>query len=211
MVGLEMFNSILEAIPFLLQTAPAVRAGYKGVNLKGQKQAAGQMNQLAAQQAKLAAAQTDMNNSLFQNLYQQNRAQGQQDLASTISELSRQNRKLTTMGRRPLLDQERGGESIFRNLIKDQQDVGNSARTNTFSQLLQGQNALGGAQGAYSNIYDAEGGLAKQRFSNDLLKVGANYTLGDAFKNLFGLNNQNTTQLRNGETINWRTPRFGGI
>lgn len=190
-----MINSILEALPFLLQTAPAIKAGYQGVNLGPQKKALGQMNQLAGQQAQLAGAQTDMNNPLFQQIYGQERQAGQQDLASTISEISRQNRKLTGMGRSPLLDRERGGESIFRNLIMGQEDVGNQARNNTFNQLRLGQNALAGAQDAYGNIFEGQGGVAQKELANKGLNIGANYSLGDALQNLFGLKNQ--------ETINW--------
>lgn len=193
-----MINSILEALPFFLQTAPAIKAGYQGVDLKQQKKTAGKMNQLAGQGAQLAHAQYDMNSPLFQNLYNQEKQSGQQDLAATIAEIGRQNRKLTSLGRRPLLDAERGGESVFRNLIMGQQEVGNQARENAFTQLLRGQNATAAAQNSYSNVYDAYSGLAKNKFANNLLNVGANYSLGDVLKNAFGLGQNNSP-----ETIYW--------
>lgn len=198
-----MLGSILEALPFLLQSAPKINQGFKGVDLKRQKRAAAQMNNLAGQQAQLAGAQTNMNSPLFQSLYGQERAAGQADLADTIAEISRQNRKLTSMGRNPLLDRERGGESIFRNLMKGQQDVGNTARRNTFDQLRLGQNSLAGAQSSYGNIYDAYGGLSKQQFQNDQGRVGAYHNIGTVLQQLFGLNNGNSTQYQNGEMINW--------
>lgn len=194
-MGIE---SILQALPFLLQTAPGIKAGYKGVDLKAQKKTLGQMNLLAGQQAQLAGAQTDMNSPVFQNLYNQERGAGQQDLASTIAELSRQNRKLTTMGRSPLLDQNRGGESIFRNLVMGQEDVGNQARNNTFTQLARGQDALAGAQGAYGTVYNGRAQQADKGFQNDLYGGYASHNLGSALQNLFGLN-----QTQQPEQISW--------
>lgn len=203
---MSVFSSFATALPFLLQTAPAIKTGLEGKNLKKQKQVAAQMQPLAQMQAQLAGAQTDMNNPLFQNLYSQNREAGNMDLSATIAEISRQNRKLNELGRNPLLDQERGGESIFRNLIKGQEDVGNQARTNTFNQLKAGQNAYAGAQDAYGGIYNAYNDLGNQDYANKLKKVGAQYSIGDALKGLFGLGNGNQTQLNNGETINWNQP-----
>lgn len=199
-----MIGSILEAIPFLLKAAPAIKAGYNGVNLRSQKQAADRMNTLAGQQKVLAGAQTDMSSPAFQKLYQQERGAGQQDLAATISEISRQNRKLTALGRNPILDRERGGESIFRNLVQGQEDTGNKARDRTFNQLRLGQNALAGAQDAYGGVFSNRGTLATKDLANKGMNIGANYSLGDALQKLFGLNNQ--TSLKNGETINWNQP-----
>jgi len=72
------------------------------------------------------------------------------------------------MGRTPLLDQERGGESIFRNLISSQNQIGQQARTNTFDQLR-------GAQNALSGVYNTQDQLSKGGFENDLMKSGASY------------------------------------
>lgn len=158
----------------LLQQLPAIVSGFKGKNLKGQKRAAGEMENLAN-------AQYNMDNPLYQRLYGQNQDAGQRDLASTIAEISRQNRKLQTMGRTPLLDQERGGESIFRQLIMGQQDVGERSRENTFSQLR-------GAQGSMAGVYDAQNDLANNMYFNDQSRVTGYHNLGEALKGLFGLN-----------------------
>lgn len=180
-----IFGSLANALPFLLQTAPAIKKGFEGRDLKQQKNIAGQIGNVAN-------AQLDMNNPLFQNLYQQNKQAGQGNLAETIAELQRQNRMAVSNGRTPLLDQERGGESIFRNLVKGQEDVGNNAVNNTFSQLRNGQTALGGA-------YNSQNDLTANMYKNDLSKVGSYYSIGDVLKNLFGLHQNN-----NGETINWQ-------
>jgi len=202
-----MLSTILSALPYLLKTAPSIKAGYEGINLKQQKQALDQMNQLAGQQKQLAAAQSDMNNPLFQNIYQQERGAGQQDLAETIAELSRQNRKLTSMGRSQLLDRERGGESIFRNLVMGQQDVGNQARQNTFGRLSSVQQALGNAGNAYGSIFSGQKNIAGQELQNKGYSIGASATLGDTLQKLFGLGQSGSqSQMRNGETINWNQP-----
>lgn len=197
-----MIQSLLQALPFLLQTGPGIKAGYKGVDLKAQKKSLDQMNQMAGQQARLAAAQTDMNNPLFQSIYGQERQAGQDNLAETIAEISRQNRRLTSMGRQPLLDQERGGESVFRNLMKGQQDVGNQARQNTFNILKQGQNAYGSAQDAYGGIYKGQADQAAKGFQNDIYGTFASHSLGQTLQKLFGLGNQ----TQQPEKIVWNQP-----
>ena len=81
------------------------------------------------------SAMGDMDNPLYQKIYGQKRQAGQQNLAESIRELSGQNRKLQMLGRSPLLDNERGGEAIFRNLMRGYQDVQNQAATDTESTL----------------------------------------------------------------------------
>lgn len=176
----------------LLQAIPAIAAGLKGKNTKSLKKTTGQLEQLAD-------AQINMDNPLYQRTYEQNRASGQQDLAGTISEIGRQNRKLVSMGRTPLLDQERGGESIFRNLIKGQTDIGEQARQSTLSQLRGGQSAFG-------NIYNTQANLADEEWANRLKKVGAQYSIGDALKSLFGLSSRTEEPIRYGD-INWNSER----
>lgn len=190
-----IFSSISTALPFLLQSVPAIKTGLQGRDLKGQKQALTAMGPLAKQQTELAKAQYDPNSALYQGIYNQEREQGNQNLSDTISELSRQNRKLQTLGRTPLLDAERGGESIFRNLVKGREDVGSTATRNTLARLQGAQNALQGAQNSYSGIYNSNDVLSKAAYQNDLTKVGGYYSIGDVLKNLFN--------LRQPETINW--------
>lgn len=156
--------ALLNVLGTLTQALPYIRAQYKGKDLSGQNQAAGEMS-------RLAQASYNPDDPLYKKLYAQNREMGQQDLASTISELSRQNRKLTSMGRTPLLDQERGGETVFRNLMRGYQDVGNDARGETVNQLrggLEGQKASFGAQGS----------MADRGYDNKLTRANAYYGLG---------------------------------
>lgn len=173
----------------LLQAIPAIVTGFQGKDTKKIKKTSGEMENLAR-------AQYDTNSPLYQQIYEQQKGAGQQDLASTIAELSRQNRKLQTMGRTPLLDQERGGESIFRNLILGQEDVGNRARENTFERLRAGQNSMSG-------VYNTQNNIADQDYDNNLKKVGAYYSIGDALKGLFGLQGQEQPQ----EEIIWNSAR----
>lgn len=154
----------------LVQTIPAILTGFQGKSTKKQKGVADEIGNLSR-------AQYDMNSPQFQDLYRQNQGAMQQDLASTIAEVSRQNRKLTTMGRRPLLDQERGGESIFRNLMGAQVGIGDRARGATFDQLNRGMSGLSTAYNAYDKTADAD-------WENKLRRVGATYTIGDAMRGL---------------------------
>lgn len=188
---------LLSAIAALAQTAPAIKTGLQGKNLKKTKQ-------LNSEIEGLANAQSNPDSAIYQKLYQQNREAGNQDLAATIAELSRQNRKQLSMGRSPLLNQERGGESVFRNLMLGQQDVGNQARTSTLNQLR-------GAQNSLQNVNENYGNIADEEYNNKLKKVGAYYTAGDTLKGLrglFGLDNGqysgSKTILPNNEVINWR-------
>lgn len=156
--------ALLNLLSTLTQAVPYIRAQYKGKDLGPQKQT-------AAELANVTNAQYNMDNPLYQGLYEQNRQSGQQDLARTIAEISRQNRKLTSMGRNPLLDQQRGGESVFRNLIMGQQDVGNQARENTFGQLRNAASGLGAT-------YAAQGGIADRGYENEISRANAFYGIG---------------------------------
>lgn len=160
------FNGIAS----LVQLIPAMLGNFKGRDNKAQNQVSGRM-------AQLADAQTNMDNPMFQSLYKANREGAQQDLASTIAELSRQNRKLVTMGRTPLLDQERGGESIFRNLMASQASAGDTARENTFAQLRN-------AESAYSPVYNAYGNDADQALNNKKMRVSGFQNLSDALRTM---------------------------
>lgn len=186
-----IFGSLLEALPTLLGTVPAVKSQMRGVNLGPQKQIADQMTQLAQ-------AQTNTNNPLFQSLYGQNKQAGQQNLAETIAQLQSQNRMALSNGQAPLLNQERGGESIFRNLMQGQQTVGNQALENTFGQLRNAQNSLGGA-------YNTQGNLAQGQYQNNQRQVAGYNTIADAvpyLQNLFGLKQAQQEP----QQINWNQP-----
>lgn len=173
-------SSLLQALPLLLKTVPAAKAGMKGVDLSAQKETANELKQITG-------AETDMSNPLFQSMLSQNKQAGQSQLASTIAQLQAQNRLAQSSGQKPLLDQERGGESIFRNLVQGQQDVGNQAVGQTYNQLQ-------GAQSGLTNLYGTQGDLAKAQFGNTVKKVGAYGSMSDALQGLFGLNkNQSAT------------------
>ena len=156
--------SLLNILGSLTQALPYIRTQYKGKDLKGQRQSAANM-------ANLSDAMVNPNNATYQSVYNQNRGSQQQDLASAIAEISNQNRKLVSMGRTPLLDQERGGESIFRNLIKGNQEAGSNARLET-------QNQLRGALAGQGANFQAQQGVANSGYENNLLRANAYYGLG---------------------------------
>lgn len=119
------------------------------------------------------AAMGDISSPQYQSIYNQQKQQGQQNLAESIAELSRQNRKLQVLGRSPLLDNERGGEAIFRNLTQGYQDNQNQAAQNT--QGILGQQAQG---------YLNQGQLQSQLAAN---KAGIHGNLYGGLAKLFGL------------------------
>lgn len=166
--------SLLPTILGLVKAVPTMQAQFKGQNLGPQTETANEINQLAR-------AQTNTTNPLFQSLNQQNRQAGQSQLAEVISGLQNQNRLGQSIGRTPLLDQERGGEGIFRNLMKGYEDVGNQSTAQTFGQLHDAQGAM---QGNYNN----QNNLSGAQFGNTKMKTQGYSTLSDALSNMFGLN-----------------------
>lgn len=126
----------------------------------------------------LMTAYQNPNSKTYQNIYNQQRLQGQQNLAESIAEIGRQNRVLTRMGRSPLLDNERGGETIWRNLMQGYQQNQNQAAANTYDILgnaiknqtamsqIQNQQAAqkagfgGGIAGALAKLFIGGGGLS---------------------------------------------------
>jgi len=134
---------------------------------------ANNLNKYIQPAANMAAGLTDTDSPAYQKLYGQFKEQGQQNLAESIAELSRQNRKLALMGRAPLLDTSRGGETTFRNLNQGYQDVQNQASNQAFTQLGQG--------------YQAQQQLGKQRQENALSKAGVKGGISGALMKLFGL------------------------
>lgn len=112
-------------------------------------------------------------NPMYQQIYGQQKQQGQDNLAQEIAQLSGQNRRLSAMGRTPLFDQERGGEQLFRGLTQGYQDVQNQAANNTRSIL--GTQAQG-----YGNIAGQQNQIAAN-------KAGINGNLLGGLAKLFGL------------------------
>lgn len=141
-------------------------------------------------------AQIDTANPVYQRIYGQQKEQGQQNLAASIAELVRQNRKLSMMGRTPLFNNERGGEQLFRNITRGYQDVGNQAANDTRNILgtaaqnnmtigaLQQQNELANAT-AKGNMYGAGAGLLQNVGNYKSANPGSS-TLG-SLSNILGL------------------------
>lgn len=120
-----------------------------------------------------ANAAVDTNNPLYQQVYGQQKQQGQQNLAEQIGQLSNQNRKLSSMGRVPLFDPERGGEQLFRGLTSGYQDIQNNAAN-------QSRGILTNA----SNSAMQQGAMQAQLAAN---KAGIKGNLLGSLTKLFGL------------------------
>lgn len=136
-----------------------------------------QQEDVANRMSQISAAQTDTSNPLYKQLYGQYADQNRQNMASVIAEAQGQNRMNTNMGRTPLFDPSRGGETMFRSLMQQQQGAGLQADQQT-RQALQG--ALNGANstGNYYNQISpmtARGNsqqLAGYQGISDLLRSG---------------------------------------
>lgn len=115
----------------------------------------------------------DMDNPQFQKLFKQKRQAGQQNLAEFIAETQRQNRKASALGRTPLFDSERGGEVVFRNLMRGYDDVQNRAMGDTEDTL-----------GKLASLQSVVAGQQAQLAGN---KAGIQGNLQGALVKLFGL------------------------
>lgn len=135
----------LNALSLLLKYGAGASHNLRGANLRPQQG-------IAAEISNLSNAQYNQDNPLFQQIYGQERNSAQQDLASVIAEMTRQNRKQSALGRTPLFDQERGGETQFRALTQGYQDAQNTARTRAREILSGGQKALTGAFNAQNSL-----------------------------------------------------------
>lgn len=194
--------SLLPQLINLYGAGKGVQAAQKGVNLGPNAQTVSNMQQIGA-------AETNQNNPLFQSMLQANKQTGDTQLGRTISQLQGQNRLAQSMGQNPLLSQERGGESIFRNLMQGQEDVANQAVGQTYGQLGQ---AMQGQQG----IGNAQAGLANAQFKNTTGQVGSYGTLSDALSGMFGLKKPQagTTSAMTGQPTYGQqnqTPLGGGM
>lgn len=111
-----------------------------------------QQQQLAQQQQGISQAMTQgPNNPLYQQMYQQYRTQGANQLGEGVAELQAQNRANSAMGRTPLLNSERGSENIFRNVMQGYQGLGTQADTQTRQALTGAMYGTNAAATDYNN------------------------------------------------------------
>jgi hypothetical protein len=166
-----MASDILQMLQLMQKMQPSaaqsIASAYPFLSLPGEQKTA------FAPAQQYAAAATDTNNPLYQQIYGQQREQGQQNLADSIMQLTNQNRKLSMMGRTPLFAADRGGETLFRGLTSGYQDAQNQAAINTRGIL----------NNAYTNAMNT-GALQAQLAAN---KKGIQGNLLGAITKLFGL------------------------
>lgn len=112
-----------------------------------------QQEQLAQQQQGISQAMTQgPNNPLYQQLYGQYQQQGANQLGQGISEIQAQNRMNSSMGRTPLLNNERGSENIFRNIMQGYQGLGTQADQQTRGALQGAMYGTNAAATDYNNL-----------------------------------------------------------
>lgn len=127
----------------LLTAIPGIKADFnKSTSSPYQKQ----QEELAQRMAQITSAQTDTSNPLYKQIYGNYADQNRQNMAQVIAEAQGQNRMATGMGRTPLFDPGRGGETLFRSLMQQQQGAGVQADQQTrqaLSGALSGTNMAG--------------------------------------------------------------------
>lgn len=112
-----------------------------------------QQKQLAQQQMGISQALTQgPSNPLYQQMYGQYREQGANQLGQGIAELQGQNRANAAMGRVPLLNDERGSENIFRNVMQGYQNLGTQADQQTRQSLQGAMLGTNAAATDYNNL-----------------------------------------------------------
>lgn len=112
-----------------------------------------QQEQLAQQQMGISQALTQgAGNPLYDQMYGHYKDQGANNLGQGIAELQAQNRMNSSMGRTPLLNDERGSENIFRNIMQGYQGLGTQADTQTRQSLQGGMLGTNAAATDYNNI-----------------------------------------------------------
>lgn len=119
----------------LLKSYAGANYNMRGTNLAPQRAMMSQLQDMTD-------AQINPDNPMYQRLYGQEKDAANQDLAAAIAEMSRQNRKLSSLGRTPLFSPERGGEQMFRATIQGHQDAQNTARTRARNIIGAGQNSM---------------------------------------------------------------------
>lgn len=121
----------------------------------------------------LSGAMTDTSSPQYQGIYNQFKQQGQQNLAESIAEADRQNRKSAALGRTPLFSQDRNGEQDFRNMTQGYQDVQNNASKQAFGQI--------------NNAYQSAAVQDQLKQKNALQKADVFGNATGAIAKLFGL------------------------
>lgn len=166
----EQANPSEPAYASAIRGIPSALYSYQGLNLKPQQN-------IAAEMGNLANAQYDDSNPLFQKIYGQEKGAAQQNLAQAIAEASRQNNKLASMGRVPLFDAERGGETQFRALTQGYQTAQDTARARA-------REIIGAGQNAQAKNFDAQGNVAQNELRNKAGKASTFSTIASILPKL---------------------------
>lgn len=161
------------ALSSLTRGIPSIVYSFQGKNLKP-------MQDIASQMGNLANAQYNNDNPLYQDVYNDERGDIQQDLAGAIAEAVRQNRKASALGRTPLFDAERGGETQFRALTQGYADAQGQARMRAREILKGGQNSLSG-------VFAAQNAMANEAFQNKQRKATGFSGIADILPSLLKL------------------------
>lgn len=205
------FLNLLSAIPSLITQ---FRGTEENPAEKYAQQMMAQQQGLAGEITNMARARTDPNNPMYQALYKEERGRGQQDLARVIAEAQAQNRMATRLGRTPLFDPARGGETQFRALMGNYGDVQSKARESAMGQLDKNISALSTGYDAYGNLAKSSLGMlapyqdTRQR-RNLAMELGGYQGIGDLLSKMGSAGGMKQRQyLPGGEYIDWDSQRY---
>ncbi len=189
----------LEWLPLvanLMRGVTSTREQFRGIpESAGERMAASMLpmqHSLAGEIANLSRVQYQPNNQIFRDLYNEESGYGRRNLADAIAEIGRQNRMQNRLGRTPLLDRERGGESVFRNLMSGYQNVQQQAMGNARNRIGQGINGLSSALGGYNNVIANATNIGKQQTDryrvNTAGKIGGYGSIADMLESIGSMN-----------------------
>lgn len=157
----------------LIKAGAAANYNFKGKNIQP-------MQDLASVITQLSRAQVNPDDPLYQRIYESERSSNMQDLSSAIAEMSRQNRKLSMMGRTPLFNPERGGEMAFRQMTQGYQSAQDQARARA-------RDIIGAGRQGYQGAYNAQAAIAGEQDQNQKRKAFGFGNIADALPIVLGM------------------------
>lgn len=168
---------MLEYLPLALNLGQAFM-GHKAVEKSAKKTYGEQVSlENSERMRRLSDALSNPNDPLYKQYVAEETDAGLLDYTQGLQELINQNRRLTSMGRTPLFDEERGGEQMFRALTLGRASANQQARELARKRLRQGIDELGATSKTAMSTSDAQ----RERRTTDALNRYQLFSgLGDA-------------------------------
>jgi len=156
----------------ILKSGLAANYNFQGQDIRQQQ---GISNDIGS----LANASYDPNNAMYKKIYNDEAQSNQQNLAATINEAMNQNRKAAQMGRVPLFNPERAGETAFRTMAGGLSASQDAARARA-------REIIGAGINAKKAAYDAAASASAAKQQNRQGKFLGGINIADALPILAG-------------------------